>query len=66
MQCLADGVEEMLLQYQVLGRVAADHELGGDQQLCPGLARSLELFGDQPGVAVDVAHRWVDLGEGEA
>ena len=52
---LADGVEEVLLQQQVLGRIAADGELGEQHQLGAGVARLRDPLGDLGGVAFEVA-----------
>jgi len=63
---LADGVEEVLLQQQVLGWIAADGELGEQHQLGAGVARLRDPLGDLGGVAFEVADGGVDLGERQA
>ena len=52
-------------QPQVLGGVAGQRLLGEDDELRPRLPRSRDLLGDQAGVAADVTHGHVDLGEGD-
>jgi hypothetical protein len=53
--------EEVLLEQQVLGRVAGDHELGEQRELRPGLAGAREVRSDQGLVAGDVADGGVEL-----
>ena len=58
--------EEVLLEQQVLGRVAGDAELGEERELRAGLARARELLAHLGLVAGDVADGGVDLGERDA
>ena len=58
--------QEVLLEQQVLGRVAGDRQLGEERELRAGLARARELLADLGLVAGDVADGGVDLGEGDA
>ena len=57
--------EEVLLEQQVLGRVARDGELGEQHELAPRLARVADAGRDLRGVAGDVAHGGVHLAERE-
>ena len=54
-------LEEGRLQQQVLGWVAAQRQLGEDDQRGARVASRRGLLGDLRGVAVDVAHGRVDL-----
>ncbi len=63
---LLAGVEEVGLEQEILGRVAADHQLGEDDEIGPGLARPPDPLGGEGGVAVDVADGRVHLGQREA
>ncbi len=58
--------QEVLLEQQVLGRVAGDRQLGEERELRAGLARARELLANLGLVAGDVADGGVDLGEGDA
>src|SRR6185312_8475801 len=58
--------QEVLLEQQVLGRVAGDGQLGEERELRPGLACASELLAHLGLVAGDVADGGVDLGEGDA
>jgi hypothetical protein len=60
------GPQEVLLEQQVLGRVAGEHELAEEDELGAGVARLLDAARDLRDVALDVAHARVDLGEGDA
>ncbi len=62
-QRLLRGLQEVLLQQQVLGRVARQRELGEEDQLGAGLARPRDVLADAPDVALEVADARVDLGE---
>ena len=55
--------EEVLLEQQVLGRVAGDRQLGEERELRAGLACARELLANLGLVAGDVADGGVDLGE---
>ncbi len=57
--------EEVLLQQQVLGRVARDRKLREQRKLGACAARLRQLLADLPLVAVEVADDGVDLREGE-
>ena len=61
-----DGLQEVLLEQQVLGRVAGQRQLGEEHELGAGVARRGDLLGDLGGVALEVADAAVDLREGEA
>ena len=63
---LADGVEEVVAEQQVLGRIAREAELGQHDQVGSAVAGALDLPRDQALVALDVAHRGIDLRQGEA
>ena len=58
------GLDEVALQVEVLGRVAGEAELGEDRQVGALVAGAADPLGDLRRVAVDVADRRVDLGEG--
>ena len=60
------GGDEVSLQVEVLGRVAGQAELREDGQLGALGRGAVDPLGDLPRVAVDVADRRVDLGEGYA
>ena len=62
----AAGLQEVRFQQQVLRRITVDRQLGEDDDLRAGLGRLAEVVADLGGVPIDVAHRDVDLGEGEA
>ena len=52
---LGGGLEEVLLEQQVLGRVAGQRQLGEEHQLGAGVARRGDLLGDLGEVALEVA-----------
>ena len=58
--------QKVLLEQQVLGRVARQGQLGEQCQLGSGGAGLRETVLDQPGVARDVTDGGVDLAQGEA
>jgi hypothetical protein len=58
--------QEVLLEEQVLGRIADERALGEEHELRTRLARRADLRGDALGVAGDVAHHRVHLGHGDA
>ena len=58
--------EEVLLEQQVLGRVAGDASSGKSTSSAPGVARALDVLADLRRVAGDVADGGFDLGEREA
>src|SRR3954469_21140158 len=59
----ARAVHEVRLQEEVLGRVAGQGQLGEHDELRALVARAADPLLDLPGVALDVAHGGVDLGE---
>jgi hypothetical protein len=63
---LADRLEEVGAQHQVLGRVAREAQLRQDHELGSGLAGARDRLGGEARVAVDVADGRVDLGECQA
>ena len=63
---LARVAQEVLLEQQVLGRVAGDGQLGREHELGAAVARGLDRAGDPRGVALHVADDAVELGEREA
>ena len=58
--------EEVLLQQQVLGRVAGDRQLGEEDHLGSRAARAAQAVADLRLVAGDVADDGVDLGQRDA
>ena len=58
---LLAGIEEMPLEQQVLGGIAADHQLREDDEIGPGRARPADPLGRERGVGVDVADGRVEL-----
>ena len=62
---LARAAQEVLLEQQVLGRVAGDRQLGQQHQLGAAVARRLDVARDPRRVALEVADVAVDLGERE-
>ena len=58
--------EEVLLEQQILGRVAGERELGKQDELGAGIARGADPRADALGVAFDVADGGVHLAQGEA
>ena len=60
---VAHGGQEVLLEQQVLGRVAADGELGEQHEACAALARGRDAVADLALVAGDVADHGVHLAE---
>ena len=60
-----DRVEKVAAQEQVLGRVPREAELGQEDELGAGIARTPDRLRDQLRVAVDVTDGGIDLGEGE-
>ena len=57
--------QEVLLEQQVLGRVAGDRQLGEEHELRAGVARLGDAGEDARLVAGDVADDRVELGEGD-
>ena len=64
-ETLANRVEEVAPQDEVLRRIAGDAELREHDDLRAGLPRPVDRFRGQADVAVDVPDRGVDLGERE-
>ena len=62
---LLGGLQEVLLEQQVLGRVAGERELGEQHQLGAGVARAGDVLAHQARVALEVADARVDLRERE-
>ena len=62
---LLGRLQEVLLEQQVLGRIAGQHQLGEQHQLGAGVARRRDVLAHQPGVALEVADARVDLRKGE-
>jgi len=60
-QRLRTGLHEGRPQQQVLGRIAAQAEFGGQYQTGPKGMGSTREFDDAPGIAVQVADRGIDL-----
>ena len=65
-QRLLRRAQEVLLEQQVLRRVAGQHQLREHDQLGALVASALDVLGDLGGVALEVAHARVELGEREA
>ena len=65
-QRLLARLQEVLLEQQVLGRIARQRELGEEDELGAAVARRRDAVAQQAGVALDVAHPHVDLGERDA
>ena len=63
---LGGRLQEVLLQQQVLGRIAGDRQLGEQHQLGARVARLGDALGDLGDVALEVADTAVDLGERDA
>jgi hypothetical protein len=62
---LLHRVEEERLQHQILGRVAADRQFAGQQQVGAGRPRLVPGAAQLVDVAAHVAERRVQLGEGD-
>ena len=60
---LLGGEQEVLLEQQVLGRIARQHQLREQHQLGAGFARPRDVLAHEPRVALEVADRRVDLRE---
>ena len=59
-------LQEVPSQHEVLRRVAGDTELGQEHELSATVTSLVDRLRDQAHVALDVAHRRINLGEREA
>ena len=65
LECLACIAEEVLLEQQILGRVAGDRQLRKQHQLSAGALRGVDPVGDLFLVTGDVPDRRIHLAQGE-
>src|SRR6185503_6310593 len=63
---LLRGLQEVLLEQQVLRRIPRERELGEEHELRAGVARGGYALADDARVALEVADAGVDLREREA
>ena len=59
-------LDEGRLEQEILGRVAGDRQLREGNHRCAERARSLDRVHDHPDVTLEVAHRGIDLSQGDA
>jgi hypothetical protein len=64
-QRLAGVAQEVLLEQEVLGRIAGEGELGEQHDLRAGVAGARDVVADLARVALEIADARVDLGERE-